>query len=173
MVTIPGESVYVVLIDILKNNTLMGTIHLPPNRPLFTITEILNFFNVSLGPGVKIWIKREKQDTCRDQDYDRYASLPREHFNNCVIALSYYRPKPEVFENYIQSLREKKFAEELKEQEKIWEEKKRKQEERGNKTPLHVELKNKAIQAIKKRKTKARIEAELAEKEKTEKTEKK
>ncbi|OGF62824.1 hypothetical protein A2662_02875 [Candidatus Giovannonibacteria bacterium RIFCSPHIGHO2_01_FULL_45_33] len=173
MATTPGESVYVILIDILRNNTLAGTIQIPPNRSLCTIAEILNFFNVTLDYNVKIWIKREKQNTCRDQNYDRYASLPWEHFNNCVIALAYYRPNPEVFENYIQSLREKKFADALKEQEKIWEEKKRKKEERAGKAPIYVALKNKAIQALKKRKIKARIEAELAEKEKTENKEKK
>ncbi|MDO8522995.1 MAG: hypothetical protein Q7S12_01760 [bacterium] len=169
MVKIPAQGIYVVLIDIAKQNTLMGTVKFLQNRLLLTIAEVLKFFNVTLDPGVKIWIKRNNQDTCRDKDYEQSASLPWEHFNNCVIALSYYRPEAAIFQTPHQSLSEKKFEDDKKAQEALWQEKRRKKEKRGGKAPLYIALKNKVLQAIKKRKTKARIEAELAKKEKTEK----
>lgn len=166
----PAEGIRVTLVNLPEKTAESKVVKFQSNRFNLRVDEVLIFFNAKLKPGEKIWIKRDDQPLCRDREYTRVAELPWEHFNNCIIAISPTKPDSETLLNYYAgNAVQKTFKEDLKAQEKLWEEKKRKKEERGGKAPLYVVLKNKLLEKIKKKKAKARIEAELAAKEKTEK----
>lgn len=155
----PQNSIYVVIIDQIRNITSMGTVQFLGNKSYLTVAEIFDFFKITLGPGMKVWIKRRDQTDCRKTNFERGAALPWEHFNNCIMVISYQRPNAEIFQNYHQSLAEKKFSDDLELQKRLWKEKGNKKT-RGNKTSLRAARKNKLVRNIRKRKIRLRIEAE-------------
>jgi hypothetical protein len=165
---ISDRSLYVVLLDLLKHRTSMGNVLLSGNAQYVTVIEILDFFNITLDPGIKVFIKRQDQSDCRKKDYETNATLPREHFNNCVMVLAHYRPGNEIFQSFHRVFAEKKFEDELSAQNALWREKKLKKEKHGGKIPQRLVLRNKLVKELRKKKIRARsenIESEKKDKE--------